>query len=145
MGFGVSGSTAIIFLGVLIATGTLYTATSNATENVLEARDANSERALERMNTDISITNATYDTGTSNLTVNVTNTGAETLSVDETTLLVDNAHVTVPDANSSVEGDTTTDLWYAGQNLSIVVGVSSEPPRVKVVTGTGVAATEVVS
>ncbi|AFK18937.1 fla cluster protein FlaF [Haloferax mediterranei ATCC 33500] len=145
MGFGVSGSTAIIFLGVLIATGTLYTATSNATENVLEAQDADAEQALERTNTEISIAEASYDSGTSNLTVNVTNNGSETLSVNETTLLADNAHVKVPNENSTVEGDTTTDLWFAGENLTIEVGFDSAPSRVKVVTGTGVAATEEVS
>ncbi|CQR50303.1 MULTISPECIES: fla cluster protein FlaF [Haloferax] len=143
MGFGVSGSTAIIFLGVLIATGTLYTAASNASENVLEAQDADAERALERTNTDIEVTNASYDAG--NLTVNLTNVGSETLSVSETTLLVDNAYVDVPSANATVDGDAATDLWYAGENLSLVVDADPTPARVKVVTGSGVAATEVVS
>ncbi|WP_367996556.1 fla cluster protein FlaF [Haloferax volcanii] len=145
MGFSVSGSTAIIFLGVLIATGTLYTATSNASENVLEAQDADAERALERTNTDIAVTNATYDTNNTSLTVNLTNVGSETLSVSETTLLVDNAYVDVPSANASVDGDAGTDLWYAGENLSFVVDADPTPERVKVVTGSGVAATEAVS
>ncbi|WP_042665701.1 fla cluster protein FlaF [Haloferax sp. ATB1] len=145
MGFGVSGSTAVIFLGVLVATGTLYTATSNASENVLEAQDADAERALERTNTDITVTNATYDTGNESLTVNLTNVGSETLSVSETTLLVDNTYVDVPAANATVDGDAGTDLWYAGENLSLVVGVDPTPERVKVITGSGVAATEAVS
>ncbi|WP_042662087.1 MULTISPECIES: fla cluster protein FlaF [unclassified Haloferax] len=145
MGFGVSGSTAVIFLGVLVATGTLYTATSNASENVLEAQDADAERALERTNTDITVTNATYDAGNESLTVNLTNAGSETLSVSETTLLVDNRYVDVPAANATVDGDAGTDLWYAGENLSLVVGVDPTPERVKVVTGSGVAATEAVN
>ncbi|KAB1188717.1 MULTISPECIES: fla cluster protein FlaF [Haloferax] len=141
MGFGVSGSTAIIFLGVLIATGTFYTATSHAAENLVEARDADAELALERQNTAISLTNATYDTGT--LTVNVTNTGAETLAVDETTLLVDN-NFTAPDT-TSVDGSQATNLWHPGGTLSIDVAEPSAPTRVKLVTGNGVAATGVVS
>ncbi|MGB9958189.1 fla cluster protein FlaF [Haloferax prahovense] len=145
MGFGVSGSTAVIFLGVLVATGTLYTATSNASENVLEAQDADAERALERTNTDITVTNATYDAGNESLTVNLTNAGSETLSVSETTLLVDNRYVDVPAANATVDGDAGTDLWYAGENLSLVVGVGPTPERVKVVTGSGVAATGAVN
>lgn len=141
MGFGVSGSTAIVFLGVLIATGTLYTATSNAAENVLEAHDADSELALERQNTAISVTNATYDTGNATLTVTVTNTGAATLAVDETTLLVDNEY-TAPDA-TSVDGESTN-LWYSGGTLTVEVTDVNASSRVKVVTGTGVAATGVV-
>ncbi|MFC7129745.1 fla cluster protein FlaF [Haloferax chudinovii] len=145
MGFGVSGSTAIIFLGVLVATGTLYTATSNASENVLEAQDADAERTLERTNTAIAVTNASYDANNTSLTVNLTNVGSETLSVSETTLLVDNAYVDVPSANATVDGDAATDLWYAGEHLSFVVDADPAPARVKVVTGSGVAATEVVS
>ncbi|AKU07303.1 MULTISPECIES: fla cluster protein FlaF [Haloferax] len=145
MGFGVSGSTAVIFLGVLVATGTLYTATSNASENVLEAQDADAERALERTNTDIAVTNATYDAGNESLTVNLTNAGSETLSVSETTLLVDNTYVDVPAANATVDGDAGTDLWYAGENLSLVVDADPTPARVKVVTGSGVAATGAVN
>ena len=139
MGFGVSGSTAIIFLGVLIATGTLYTATSNAAENVLDARDAESERALERTNTEVSIANATYNSTSDVLSVNVTNSGATTLEVDETTLLVDNTHTT-PDT-TSVDGNQGTNLWYAGQNLTMNYTTTTTPTRVKIVTGSGVAAT----
>ncbi|KTG08737.1 fla cluster protein FlaF [Haloferax profundi] len=142
MGFGVSGSTAIIFLGVLIATGTLYTATSHAAENLVEAQDADAELALERKNTDISITNATYDSGNSSLTVNVTNTGAQTLAVDETTLLVDNTYTATPSANTTVDGVQTTNLWHPGGNLSITVSSPSSPSRVKIVTGSGIATTE---
>ena len=143
MGFGVSGSTAIIFLGVLIATGTLYTATSNATENVLEAQDADSELALERKNTAITVANATYDSGSSTLTVNVTNTGAQTLEVDETTVLVDNEYAAP--VTTSVDGSQATNLWPSGGNLTIEVSNETQPGRVKVVTGTGVAATGDVS
>ncbi|WP_416839398.1 fla cluster protein FlaF [Haloferax sp. DFSO52] len=143
MGFGVSGSTALIFLGVLIATGTLYTATSNATENVLEAQDADSELALERKNTEISVANATYYSGNTTLVVNVTNTGAQTLAVDETTVLVDNEYAT-PET-TSVEGSQATNLWHSGGNLTIEVRNGTQPGRVKIVTGTGVAATGVVS
>ena len=139
MGFGVSGSTAIIFLGVLVATGTLYTATSNATENVLEARDASAEQALERTNTAIDVTNATHYGGNDTLVVTATNTGSETLSVGETTLLVDNVYTSPND--TSVDGNAVTDLWYAGENLTMTIGMTDPPNRVKLVTATGVAAT----
>ncbi|WP_411963132.1 fla cluster protein FlaF [Haloferax sp. YSMS24] len=143
MGFGVSGSTAIIFLGVLIATGTLYTATSNATENVLEAQSDDSELTLERKNTAITVANATYDSGNATLVVNVTNTGASTLAVDETTVLVDNDYST-PDT-TSVGGSQSTNVWPPGENLTVEVTNPTQPTRVKVVTGAGVAATGGVS
>ncbi|WP_410764987.1 fla cluster protein FlaF [Haloferax sp. DFSO60] len=144
MGFGVSGSTAIIFLGVLIATGTLYTATSNASENILDAQDADAEQTLERTNTRITISNATYNMTNTSLVVNVTNTGATTLAVDETTLLVDNVYNDTAGV-TTVDGNQATNLWYPGEHLIMNVSLGTPPNRVKVVTGTGVAATEEVA
>lgn len=139
MGFGVSGSTAIIFLGLLVATGTLYTAASTTAERLDEAHDETRERLLDRENTDIEIASATYDSSADNLEVTVTNDGATTLSVTDTTLLVDNAHV-APDT-TSVGTDDTTDIWAPGETLTISVSGTGSTSRVKVVAENGVAAT----
>ena len=146
MGFGVSGSTAVIFLGVLIASGTLYTAAAGSAEQVSDARSAEGEELLDRRNTVIDVASVTYDTNTSALTVTVTNNGTTTLSVDDTSLLVDNDYVT-PDA-TAVDGDTDTDIWAPDQALVITVDAdatpaldaSTTPDRVKLVAENGVAA-----
>ena len=141
MGFGVSGSTAVIFLGVLIATGTLYTAAAGSAEQVSDARDTEQEELLDRRNTAIDVDSVVYNTSAPNdtLLVTVTNDGSTTLSVDDTSLLVDNEYV-VPNV-TRVDGDTETDVWAPDQSLVFETSNDSTPDRVKVVAENGVAAT----
>lgn len=141
MGFGVSGSAAIIFLGVLVCTGTLYTAAAGSAERLVDAEQDNYERILDRRNTDVDVASARFNATTGVLVVRANNTGATTLSVDATTLLVDNEYVAVPPANSRVDGSAATNLWAPGETLEVEVSATA-PARVKLVTGAGVAATE---
>jgi flagellar protein FlaF len=138
VGFGVSGSTAVIFLGVLIASGTLYTAAAGSAEQVSDARNAESEELLDRRNTVIDVASVTYDNNTTTLSVTVTNNGTTTLSVEDTSLLVDNEYV-IPDS-TAVDGDGDTDVWAPDQSLVFEVDADTTPDRVKVVAENGVAA-----
>ena len=146
MGFGVSGSTAVIFLGVLIASGTLYTAAAGSAEQVSDARSAEGEELLDRRNTVIDVAEVVYNTSSGTLTLTVTNNGTTTLSVEDTSLLVDNAYV-LPNA-TAVDTDTDTDVWAPDQALVMTVDAnttpaldaSTTPDRVKVVAENGVAA-----
>ena len=146
MGFGVSGSTAVIFLGVLIASGTLYTTTAGTAEQVTEARDTEGEELLDRRNTVIDVTAVVYNTSSGTLTLTVANNGSTTLSVEDTSLLVDNEYVR-PDS-TAVDGDPDTDIWAPdravefGVNADTTSGLdaSTTPDRVKVVAENGVAA-----
>ena len=137
MGFGVSGASAIIFLGLLIAGVTMYSTADATVERVSEARDDDAERLLDRRNTDIDVANATFVNGTDTLTIAVENTGSTTLSVNDTTLLVNNTYRSLTGA--SVDGVTATDLWEPGAvlrlNASTDVWSSS---RVTIVTENGV-------
>ena len=138
MGFGVSGASAVIFLGLFIAAGTLYTTTSNTAEIVSDAHHDDRERLLDRRNTAINVTSAVYDTSAETLNVTVENTGTHTLSVDATTVLANNTYVST--SNATVDGASGTDLWEPGTALELTVSnVTDYPARVKVVTETGVA------
>ena len=138
MGFGVSGASAVIFLGLFIAAGTLYATTSNTAEIVSDAHHDDRERLLDRRNTALNVSDATYDTSDDTLNVTVENTGTHTLSVNATTVLVDNAYVST--ANATVDGVSSTDLWEPGETLRLSVTTTSvtDESRVKVVTETGV-------
>lgn len=143
MGFSVSGASAIIFVGMFLSFGMVYTAASNGYEAVSEAQSAVHEDALAQKNTAIDVANVSYDAADDTLTVNVSNTGSSSLSVDRTDLVVDNEYQTTA-ASTTVEGDAETDLWLPGETLSFTLTLTSSPTRVKVVTETGVAAMEVV-
>lgn len=142
MGFGVSGSTAIIFLGVLIASGSLYTATAGTAEQLTDVRDQNSEDLLDRRNTALDVTSVVYNSSNGALEVDVKNTGTTTLSVNGTTVLVDNvpqqplSTTVVTDEGS----DAGTDVWGAGDTLALEIDVDSTPDRLTAVAENGVAA-----
>jgi flagellar protein FlaF len=144
VGFGVSGSTAIIFLGVLIATGTLYTAAAGTAETLEDAHDSDEERLLDRRNTDINVTSVTYrnNSGSYPVEIRVNNTGTETLSVNDTSILVDNEYRPIGEAKTvTVDGTSGTDIWASGETLFIELFPEDSPPqRVKVVTENGVEA-----
>lgn len=139
MGFSTSGATMILFLGVLVSASILVPAAEHAYEDVTDARDGRSERLLDRRNSALELSNATYDQSNATLNVSVNNTGSVTLGVNETDLLVDGGYVTGYDA--SVVGAAGRTLWLPGETLTFTYsGVSSQPDRVKVVAETGVAA-----
>jgi len=140
VGFSVSGSAAIISIGVLVAFGVMFPAVIDSSHQVSDAQSTQSERILEQQNTEIRINQSTYGSG--NLTVEVVNEGTVALDVDETDLIVDGAYLT-PD-NTTVyqsldktNGDTGTNVWLAGEVLELTVE-TDEPDRIKVVTETGV-------
>jgi len=141
LGFSVSGSAAIIFVGIFLAFSTAYTASANGFERVSDATADVDDQALERQNTALSV-NATYDTTNETLSVDVVNEGSTDLTVNGTDLLVDNAYRDDYDVRR-VDGDSSTDLWLPGERLHLEVSTLTKPSRVKVVSGPGVAVTEV--
>ncbi|QGN07193.1 flagellin [Halorhabdus sp. CBA1104] len=143
MGFSVSASVAIIFAATLIAFGMFHTAAFNTVERVTDARNAAEDDLLTQQNTAIAVHNATYYDANNSLIVTVNNTGASELTVDGTDLIVDNDYQT-SFAERSVDGDTGTGLWLPGEQLRYNVSATSQPDRIKIVSGPGVASTEVV-
>lgn len=143
MGFSVSGSAAIVFIGIFLAFSSAYTASANGFERVNDATSAVDDEALERQNTVLSIANATYNATNDTLSVDVVNEGTTSLSVDATDLLVDNTYRD-DYAVREVDGDNSTDLWLPGERLHLEVNATTQPNRVKVVSGPGVADAEVV-
>lgn len=141
MGFGTSGAVAVVFVGLLIAVGIAYPTLETANDRRSTAIDDRDRRALDVKNTDIDLTDAAYNaTGADELTVNVTNTGSTTLSVDETDLLVDGVYQ--ESYETTVDNESARSLWQPGERLTMTVSLASAPNRVKVVTENGVAETE---
>jgi flagellar protein FlaF len=141
MGFSVSGSAAIIFASLFIAFGMWYTASANSFERVTEAQQVRTDGVLETQNTGLEVAAADYNrSGEGDLVVVANNTGTAQLSVSDTDLLVDGRYARNWTA-SAVEGNSGTDLWLAGEQVTVTVAVETAPERVKVVTDTGVSDT----
>jgi flagellar protein FlaF len=139
MGFSVSGAAAIIFAGMFIAFGMWYTASANSFEQVTEAQTDRADTVLETSNSAVEISATEYVSG--NLTVAVNNTGASQLSVSDTDLLVDGRYEGRWNESVVAGDDPDTDLWLAGEQLTITVELPEQPDRVKVVAETGVSDT----
>ncbi len=145
MGFSVSGSAAILFVGMFIGFGILHGAVSDGHERVSDAQDARADDALETENTGINVKSVEYVGTTDRLTVLVENTGATGVGVNATDFLIENEYVTDWRDSATVAGQSDTRLWLPGEQLNITVRTSDVPARVTVVTGTGVARTEEVN
>lgn len=139
MGFSVSAASVIVFIGVLISVSLLYTTAANNAELMTDARSDAQERALEQRNADLNVTSVSYNGSV--LVVNATNTGATTLSVEDTDVVVDNQFE--PGTVTKVAGgEPGSTLWVPGEQLHIEVEIGTKPDRVTVVTDPGVAETE---
>jgi len=148
MGFSVSGGTVVLFLGIFISFGIAYSAGSNGLERVNEAYEANADDELTRQNTAIDIGDASTTDANEQTYVNVTvnNTGSTTLSINDTDILIGGNYTNHTSSNMELEvaGAAETDLWLPGETLRFNVSVDGDPDRVKVVTGPGIADSEVV-
>jgi flagellar protein FlaF len=147
MGFSVSGATVILFLGIFISFGVAYTAANDGFERVSDAYTDSTDDELTRKNTAISVADASVanEGGQLYLNVSVNNTGSTALSVNDTDILIDGIYTEHTEmVTLEVDDDDATDLWLPGETLQANVSVESRPARVKIVTGPGVAATEVV-
>ncbi|WP_336001664.1 flagellin [Halorientalis halophila] len=143
MGVSVSTSLAVVLIGGFIAFGVFTTAATNSFERVSDATGAQNERFDRVQGTSIDVTHASIVATVPDciLQVNVTNRGESRLSVAETDVLVDGEYATDWDNDTSVDGDEDTDVWLPAERLTLNVTVDQTPGRVKVVSGTGVAAT----
>lgn len=135
MGLSVSASTAVVFLGLFVAAGTFSPAIANSAELVTDAQQAANDRALDRQNTDINVTNATYDATNETLVVHATNDGSTALEIDAVDLLANNTYLT---ANATVSGDAATGVWLPGETARFEATLATAPARATVVVDHGV-------
>jgi len=143
MGVSVSSSFAVIVVGTLLALSVFYSASANSFERVQEASQGQNERFDRVQETRISVTAAdVIDTTPCTVRVNATNDGETTLALPDTDVLVDGVYETDWQDDTRVEGDRNTSDWFPAERLTLNVTVDGTPERVKVVTGSGVAATK---
>jgi flagellar protein FlaF len=142
MGFSVSGSAVIVFIGVMVAAGIAVPSVVGSFGSLAGAHGNQVDRGVDALNTDIAIETATYDGGTNELTLEIGNVGSTTLGVGDTSALVDGVIPASADVTTDVGGDGNAGLWLPGEMLTVTIGnVDSEPNRVKIVAENGIAET----
>lgn len=148
MGFSVSASVAILFAALLIAFGMFHSAAYDTVERVTDAQEAAQDDLLAQQNTAINVTRAVFYDANNTTRISVENVGATTLTVSGTDVLLNNDYMATLD--TEVGNSTTTDLWQSGETLVAEaetpgIDPANETVRVKVVSGPGIAGTEVVT
>lgn len=144
MGISTSGSLLLIFLGLFLALGTMYTTTSNTTERVTDAYGDQMAQQAAIEETSINVTRAIYHETDGNLTIRVNNTGQRTLSVEATDTFVDGTYTAAEQfAIATVDG-TDSDVWGQREQLRLETA-TDQPTRVKVVSQEGIADTATVT
>ena len=133
VGFSVSGSAAIIFVGVMVAAGIAVPSLVGSMGALADSQGEQVDRGIDALNTEFEITSATYnESGNGDLDVTLENTGSTTLTRNGTSVLVD----------GGIRADAAgTGLWVPGDTITITTGESTKPDRVKIVAENGIAET----
>jgi len=141
MGFSTSGSLLLVFFGVMIAVGTVYSVSANTVERVTEATDDQQERLGTVQQSGIEVVDAVYnESGDEHLVVRVNNTGETTLDATEVDVIVDGEYRGTDDFERVEVDGTNSTVWLPGDQLVLEdEDASGAPTRVKVVSGPGVA------
>lgn len=139
MGFSVSGAMAVILIGVFVAIAMAFPAAMAGIESIADAHSHQEDQLKSWHNADVELVNATYDDASETLSVNTTNAGSESLSVQATHLLADGELVASPER--SIAGDTNVTVWLPGETLEVTVEEIDHPDRIKVVTDLGLSVT----
>jgi len=143
-GFATSGNFLVIFIGLFIALGTIYTVTANTGERLGDAREDQRERYQAVQTTAVEVTNATWNGTDGTFTLTVVNTGDSTLAVSAADTVVDGRYVGIEDYERATVAGVDSDQWRPGEDLVLedvdtVEALSGTPERVRFVTGPGVA------
>lgn len=119
MGISVSAGTAVILVGVFLMLGVIVPGMLNAHDRVTSAADERHQLQTDRGLTSIHINSTMVDNGSR--TVEVENSGTTSLSLSETTVLVDNAYVTMDNLTVAGTDAAETDLWLPGEVIEFTV------------------------
>jgi flagellar protein FlaF len=147
VGFSVSGSAVIVFVGVVIAVGVSVPPVLASMGDLADAHGDQIDRGTDQLNTDIAIESTVYNQTRGELTINATNTGSTTLAINETSVLLNGTIQTRSNGEiieTAIDGaGTETTLWLPGETLEIRIDTGTEPDRVKLVTENGIERTTI--
>jgi len=118
MGFSVSATMAIFFAAFLILFSILYSSLNDAFDSVSESFDEKYEYMNDRLDTQVTILDVSYQRDSNTLDIRVQNTGSKVLDISKVDLVLEG---TIPASfNKSIQG-TDTEVWLPMEVLTITV------------------------
>lgn len=152
MGFSVSAGTAILLIAAFASVGMLYTTAYDGYEQLQDANALDRDGELDKINTEVVITNITHNDSHDPHIINITatNTGTTSLGVNDTDVLLNGSYTSIDASAISTNGETYatgpdgTELWQPHESLTLTIRKNvSDPIGVKIVTENGVSTMEV--
>ena len=136
MGLSISASAAIIFIASVIVFGNLLAAFDNFEQALVDARRDSTDRQDGVLHDRISITAVDPD----NRTVTLLNEGTEILTISSLNLFLNGTLMDDAIVSTSVNGSSSTNIWFPLETLVISVDRSLNETFVQVVDANGVVA-----
>ena len=144
VGVSVSAAAAILFSGLIISVSVFFAVFDSTTNKLINYSQRSYDDDLKMMQTDISITNATYNWITLTLSLKIINTGSIELDATKSEILIDGILKTDMINWTKSTIDTKASHIWAPRTIfyleltSLSYPLGQNPERIKVVTENGV-------
>lgn len=131
-----SVTTLILFIGIVFAGSVMLSAGSEYVNNIANSNSEVLNDIRETKNTDFTISEINYDTSTNKLSVNVVNTGSETIDVSDIDLVADGKYRLY---DSSVNSNPDRSVLNPNEKLLIESnGITQRPSSIKLSVSSGI-------
>lgn len=143
MGFGTVMAQCIIFISVMTIAVTLtYTMTSQMSALSSSMSDAN-RKNMDRLRTDLSITDVSYNSSTKNIAILLKNTGKTIIDIERMDLVLDGERLPASEYTATIPSDgdvLNPGLWDPRETaiFEVVRTLSDGSHTVKLITGNAV-------
>lgn len=131
-----SVTTLILFIGIVFAGSVMLSAGSEYVNNIANSNSEVLNDIRETKNTDFTISKINYDSSTNKLSINVVNTGSETIDVSDIDLVADGKYRLY---DSSVNSNPDRSVLNPNEKLLIESNsITQRPSSIKLSVGSGI-------
>lgn len=131
-----SVTTLILFIGIVFAGSVMLSAGSEYVNNIANSNSEVLNDIRETKNTDFTISEINYDSSTNKLSINVVNTGSETIEVSDIDLVADGKYRLY---DSSVNSNPDRSVLNPNEKLLIESNsITQRPSSIKLSVSSGI-------
>lgn len=131
-----SVTTLILFIGIVFAGSVMLSAGSEYVNNIANSNSEVLNDIRETKNTDFTISEINYDSSTNKLSINVVNTGSETIDISDIDLVADGKYRLY---DSSVNSNPDRSVLNPNEKLLIESNsITQRPSSIKLSVSSGI-------
>lgn len=138
MGFSVSASTIIIFIGLVVSAGMLYGAWDYSQDTLTEGEEIKNQLHIDKQQTDIEILGETVEHIDQYLVFDAYNDGNAEHSLEHVSVVIDGEIKDGMVNEVFVKGHDDSGVWLPGDTIHMNVTVEETPDRIVLIVDNGV-------